>query len=449
MQTSLSTPSDSRVRQIVVVGAGIAAWLSALTLSKIVKGYGAVTVVDVTSAPSTLLLECATSSLPPLRALHRSLGIDERAFMRATGATFKLGAEFIGWTQPGSSYFHPLGEIGAVLQGISFHHHWLRAGGSTDFTDFSLNAAAARLGRFVHPASDPRSILSTLDYAYHLDAQLYVAYLRTLAIASGISPVTSSHIRIERRQDNGFIEAVTLDSGARVSADLFIDCSGPSALLIEQSLGTAYEDWTHFLPCNRIVAGTTPAMREPPPFTQITREGAGWSWHIPLQHQSSVGYVYPSDEPNAGNELSAHIDMQSSLPFISGHRKQFWNGNCVAIGSAAGFLDPLHSTNLHLIHTALSRLAALFPRRDDMQWVSAEFNRQTTLEYERIRDILIFHYQCAAGDNAFSRPDEEIPETLRHKLRVFGNQGRVVLYDEELFDESHWVGVLFGQNIRP
>jgi tryptophan 7-halogenase len=453
--------TDNHVRRILIVGGGVAAWIAALVLSKILRDRGSVRVLETPGTADAALWECGHTCLPPLKALHRSLTIDEREFMRQTRAVFRLGTEFRGWGNRPSSFFQPLGEIGAPLDGIAFHHHWLRVSqGSADIAQFSLNAAAARLGRFVHPSRDPRSILSTLDYAYHFDTSLYVRWLRA-AVAKQDIPITPGAVReVQLREPDGFIEAVVLATGERIEADLFVDCSGSGGALIEQALKTGYEDWSHWLPCDRAVAVFSAPGQGLAPFTQVTRRSAGWQWRVPLQGQTSCGYVYSgryvSDDEALSDLRSQAAGTAQGEPqlfrFTSGHRRKFWNGNCIALGLAAGFMEPMHATNLHLIHSGVSRLATLFPHRDRMTWASAEYNRLTQAEYERIRDLLVLHYRPATQDaSAFwqwcSRLD--IPDPLQHKLRVFGSRGRIVLYDEETFTESHWVSMLLGQQVRP
>ncbi len=453
--------ADNRIRRIVVLGQGAAVWIAALTLSRLLRSDGNLRVIDLASPASCDAVRTgAESCLPPLRSLHRSLGIDEREFMCATQATFKLGTEFRAWHQSNPSWFLPLGDLGASLEGIAFHHHWLRvqpAGG--DISQFSLNAVAARLGRFVHPSPDPRSILSTLDYAYHFDADLYVGYLRSLAQRQGIPSVSAGLAHVQLRDTDGFIEAILLDNGERIEADLFIDCSGSEGLLIEKALRTGYEDWTEWLPCDRAVSIGSSFTDTTAPYTRATASAAGWHRHIPLQHGTSGEYVYCSrfiSDDAAAADLRSTLGAECAEPrlqrFTSGRRRKFWNANCIALGLAAGFMEPLQSTHLHLIHTGISRLATLFPHRDDMHWASTEYNRLTGEEYERIREILVLQYHTAQPP---ASPFWEhcrnlaIPESLQHKLRVFASRGRVVLYDEETFTEAHWVCVLLGQQIRP
>ncbi|HKE96077.1 MAG TPA: tryptophan halogenase family protein [Povalibacter sp.] len=456
--------TDQRIDRVVIVGSGVPAWLAALTLHRTLGEKRSVRVIETPMLPEQIGWECGDFSLPPLRSLHRLLGIDEREFMRATQATFRLATEFRGWTAAQPAYVQPLGELGAALEGIAFHHHWLRlrdsGGVGEDIGAFSLNAVAARQGRFVHPSPDPRSILSTLDYAYHFDAQAHARYVRETLARKGVQVVTGKIAHVALREPDGFIQELTLDSGERIGGDLFIDCGGADSPLAD-ALHVGYEDWSHWLPCDRVVA--LPGARElgAAPLTSVTAQNAGWRWQAPLQHRLASGYVFCSDfisDDAAVAELRAAVKADERIEtrvtcFTSGHRTKFWSANCIALGLAAGCMEPLHATGLHLVHTALARLATLFPHGQDMSWVCAEYNRLTTGEYERIRDLLILHYHAAAPavrtpfwESAVSRG---IPESLQHKLRVFASRGRVVLLDEETFTESHWVSVLLGQQVRP
>lgn len=455
MNEGSSSMTGDRVGNVLIVGGGVAAWLAALTAAKVLRTRNAVRVIELPQ-PTADVAGIFGGSLPPLRSLHRALDIDERAFMIATQATFRLGTEFRDWTGPQSAYFQPLSEIGAPLDGIAFHQHWLRAADtSTDIAEFSLGAVAARLGRFVHPSPDPRSILSTLDYAYHFDSELYAAWLRSLVQQRGIQ-IIGADLAAVQLGVHGQIASVVLDSGEQLDADMFIDCTGSAARLIGQRLKVAYEDWTDWLPCDRMWAFSSERAVDPPPYTLSIARSAGWQWRLPLQHRDSNGYVYCSGFIGDDEALREVHDRQPDsdpqlLQFSSGRRSQFWSGNCVALGAAAGFMEPLCATNLQLIHSGISRLVTLFPHRDNMETMAAEYNRLTVAEYERIRDMIVLHYHTATRSSPFwaARNACPVPEPLQHKLRVFRSRGRVVLYDEETFSEGQWISTLFGQQVWP
>jgi tryptophan 7-halogenase len=446
------------VRTVAIVGGGPTGWLVAAALTQAMKDRSALSVhviEDPLASPESMLDE-ASGTLPPLRTLHRILGFDERHLMRSTQATFSLGTRFVDFSAPGSSYYHAFGELGSLLESIAFHQHWLRARQADDFSidAYSLSAVAAEMGRFSPPSSDPRSVLSTLDYGYHIDAALYAEYLRRHAQGRGVVRTEGKVVDVRLRAQDGFIDAVVLESGERVTADLFVDCSGLRGLLIEQALHAGYEDWSHWLPCDRAVTVPCASAGDPPPYTRSTARSAGWQWRIPLQHRIGNGYVYCSqhlnDEEAAATLLTnldgAPLGEPRFLRFTTGRRKQFWVKNCVAIGLAAGFMEPLESTSIHLIQSGIAKLLALFPYRDHMQRARQEYNRLATEDYERIRDFLILHYYLnARTDSLWERCRSiDLPSSLQRKLDVFGSCGRVVLYDEETFLQSSWVSVLIG-----
>jgi tryptophan 7-halogenase len=451
--------TDNPIRRIVILGNGVAAWLAALVLSKIVPRPCLVSVVDEPrNAGMNPLWEVGESSLAPIKFLHRLIGIDERDFMRSTHATFKLGTEYVGWGNSGGSFFQPFGTLGAPLDGIAFHHHWLRAQLAGDLSQYSLCAVAARLGRFMHPSDDPRSVLSTLDYGYHFDAQLYRDFLRARAEEQGVMRVAENVASVQLRAD-GLIEALLLDGAERQEADLFIDASA-EATLIQGALATGYEDWSGLLPCDRMIAIHCTSAAEPKPMTICTARENGWEWHAPLQGHASRGYTYCSrysSDEQAYSALSSRLETTARgeplyFQYVNGRRTKAWNRNCIAIGSAAGFIDPLAATQLHLLQSGLAKLVRLFPTRDRMTRESEEYNRLLAEEYEHLRDSVAVHYYLSADrSGAFwqSFQHVDLSSSLHHKLRVFRSRGRVVLYDGETFEESNWANALLSEGLSP
>jgi tryptophan halogenase len=419
-----------------------------------------------------VLLEEGGSSLPSLRTLHRILRIDERDFMRETQATFKLGTQLRDWLRPGESFFHPFGETGGAIETLPFHQHWLKmrqaegtAGrGSliTPLSAYAIAAVAASSAKFAHPASDPRSVGATLDYAYHLDPVLYARYLRAHARVLGIECIEGNVLDVSLRADDGFIESLRLDGDRAVKGDLFIDASGLAGCLIERAIGTGYESWSHWLPCDRAVSVSTLANSgaDIVPYTAATARAEGWQWRIPLRRRVSHGYVYCSlfsSDQSAKQTLLDHldgppIDEPEVVSFVCGRREQLWARNCVALGAAASFLDPLAATQAYLIHSGLAKLLALFPYRDRMGAESEEYNRLMGSELERVRDFLILHYSAPRRrDSAFWTHcgSMTIPASLERKINLFASRGRVVLYDHELFGESSWACLLTGLGVWP
>ena len=405
------------------------------------------------------------ATVPHLKLFNTILEIDEAEFIREVRGTFKLGIQFVDWGRLGDRYIHGFGTIGHDYGLLPFHHYWLKlflAGNAADIGAYSLNTAAAPLGKFMTSAHDvpPTSPLANITYAYHFDAGLYAAYLRRYAEARGVRRTEGKVVDVALRGTDGFIEAVTLESGERVSADLFIDCSGFRGLLIEQALHTGYENWTHWLPCDRAMAVPCENLGPPTPYTRSTARAAGWQWRIPLQHRTGNGYVYSSayiSDEAVREALMGNLDGRALaepriLKFTTGMRRKFWNRNCVAIGLASGFMEPLESTSIYLIQSGVARLLNLLPDRSFSPVLIERYNSQAAFEFERIRDFLILHYFATERrDTPFWQycGNMQIPEQLADNIGLFRDSGRFFRNAEEMFAITSWVQVMLGQHILP
>jgi tryptophan halogenase len=447
--------------RVLIVGGGTAGWMTAAALSRLLPPRLA----------SIRLLESAEigtvgvgeATVPHIRFFNAKLGLDEADFMARTRATFKLGIEFRNWRRIGDSYIHPFGAFGRDLAGVPFHHHWVRArkaGLAEPLERYSLPILAARHGKFAHPAQDFSSPLSTYSYAYQFDAGLYASYLRAYAEARGVVRTEGKIVDVKLNGESGFVESVSLENGERVSSDLFVDCSGFRGLLIEQALGAGYEDWTHWLPCDRAYAVPCGSVGPPTPYTRATAREGGWIWRIPLQHRVGNGHVYASAYVRDEDALAALLAQLESPPqaeprqlrFTTGKRRKQWSRNVVSIGLASGFLEPLESTSIHLIQLAIGYLVDLFPDRKFDPMNATEFNRIMALEYERIRDFIILHYHATLRDDTpfwnYCRT-MRIPDSLAYRMELFRERGVVAQYREGMFLDASWLAVFFGQGIHP
>ena len=449
------------VETLVIVGGGTAGWMAAAAASRFLDDGRRKIVLVESEEIGTVGVGEAT--IPPILNFNAKLGIAEPDFVRATQATFKLGIEFANWGNVGERYMHPFGSIGRDFEGVAFHQIWSKFGakaGVGPIADFSMACVAAKAGKFAPTASDPRSPLSQLGYAYHFDAGLYARFLRGYAEDNGVIRHEGRIESVEQDGESGFVTAVVLSDGRRIAGDLFVDCSGFRSLLLGQTLGVAYHDWSQWLPCDSALA--VPSQRSEPllPYTRATAHGAGWQWRIPLQHRTGNGHVYCSafmDDGEAERLLLAHLDgaplgQPRKIGFTAGVRDRLWEKNVIALGLSGGFIEPLESTSIHLIQTGISKLLWLFPDKRCTSTERDEYNRLMREQFDYIRDFIVLHYKATArGDTPFWRQmrDMPIPDSLARKIDLFREKGRILRYDHDLFDIPSWVAVMLGQGIVP
>jgi tryptophan 7-halogenase len=446
--------TPQQVTNVVIAGGGTAGWLAAAALS---HQLGKVIRISLVESEEIGTIGVGEATIPPIRAFHKLLRIEEQDFMRATAATFKLGISFEDWARRGDRYIHSFGKTGKPTWMCEFHNFWLRGrelGDASQIGEYCFELQAARAGRF---ATGPDT---EINYAYHLDAAQYARFLRAFSEANGITRIEGKIREVRQHPETGFIEALVLESGQVVAGDLFIDCTGFRGLLIEQTLKTGYEDWSHWLPCDSAAAVQTELVGPAPPYTRAIAHGAGWRWCIPLQHRVGNGLVFSSrhlDADSAVQELTAAVDgalvtTPRILRFQTGRRRQAWNKNCVALGLASGFIEPLESTSIHLMMVGVTRLMHLFPFNGFDPATIDLYNAQCRAEVEKTRDFIILHYHATERDDSeFWRmcSTMSIPDTLAQRIRLFAENAFAYQDDSELFRVDSWVQVLLGQRIVP
>lgn len=452
----------SALQRIVIVGGGTAGWMAAALLATVLGRRMAITLVESEQIGTVGVGE---ATIPMIRLFNATLGLDEDEFVRETKGSFKLGIEFRDWLEPGHAYMHAFGPVGGPDMGLMhFWHHWVRerlAGRAGPLGDYVFNSVAGYAGRFIRPLPNAGdSPLGRIRYAFHFDATLYAKYLRGKAEKLGVQRIEGRIVEVPLRAADGFVEAVVLDGGRRVEGDLFLDCSGFRGLLIEEAVKAGYDNWSAHLPCNRAVAVPCASAAPLTPYTRATARSAGWQWRIPLQHRTGNGYVFNSEavsEDEATTTLLASLDGEAlaeprPLRFVTGIRRMPWKRNVVSLGLASGFLEPLESTSIHFIQSALARLLAHFPDAGFDAATTAKYNALTRFEYERCRDFLVLHYRA---NRRFGQPFWDAlrhappPEALAEKLALFTSNGRIHREADELFTETGWLQVMVGQGLMP
>ncbi|MBU2871133.1 tryptophan halogenase family protein [Colwellia sp. E2M01] len=444
---------DNKIKKIVIAGGGTAGWMAAAALSKLLGKSFDICLVESDAIGTVGVGE---AGIPTLTAFHRLLGIDEQAFMKATSATFKLGINFENWKNGDDEYMHGFGRVGKECWAGEFQHFWLhgkRKNINFDYGKYCPEIQAAKAKKFALSKAG-------LNYSYHLDATRYAKFLRSFAEAHGVKRLEGKIIDVTTHEKTGDITAIQLESGQVIDGQLFVDCTGFAALLIEKTLNTGYEDWTHWLPCDSAIAVQTNSVSEPVPYTRSIAHDSGWQWRIPLQHRVGNGLVFCSkylSDDNAKTLLLNNIEGEPLtqprvIKFKTGRREKAWNKNCVALGLSSGFLEPLESTSIHLIMSGILRLIRLFPFEGTTTSAVNEYNKQFTTEFEHIRDFIILHYHANERVNSPFWQDcktMDIPESLKQRIDLFRETGRVFITESELFRADSWVQVMLGQGIYP
>ena len=452
---------NSPISKIVIVGGGTAGWMAAAPLA---QRLGKACSIVLVESPEIGTVGVGEATLPSIRYYNAALGIDLTEFIKKTQASFKLGIEFKDWGHVGNRFFHGFSDFGPTIENLSPHQQWLRLAQSfknmPDIENWSMSAVMARNMKFVPPSGKDLGVSNAFTYGFHFDAGLYAAYLRDYAMERGAQRVEGMVVEVEQHPDTGFVTALKLKDGRRIEGDLFIDCSGFRALLIEGTMKAGYDDWTEYLPCNS--AQAVPCAKVPvlTPFTRSTAKSAGWMWRIPLQHRTGNGHVY-SDQFTTDDEAQRvllegldgrALDEPRQLRFVTGRRRKSWIKNVVAVGLAAGFVEPLESTSIGLIETAVEMLIELFPDSSFRPALADDFNRRMGIRYESVRDFIILHYKVTKRDDSeFWRycANMAIPDSLSHQIALFRETGRTVIYDQGSFAAPSYVAMMLGLGIIP
>src|SRR5277367_795229 len=454
--------SAEPVAKVLIVGGGTAGWMTASALSKLLGSQVQLTLVE---SDEIGIVGVGEATIPPIKTHNTLVGIDEAEFVRETQGTFKLGIEFVDWGKKGDAYIHGFGTLGFDVGTHPFHHFWARArlkGIGGDLSRYSFNVLACRANKFMATPTDApkNSPLADIAYAYHFDASLYARYLRTISERAGVKRIEGKVVEVIQNPENGFVRCVKLASGEELSADLFIDCSGFRGLLISETLQSPYVDWTKWLPCDRAMAVPCSNVEPPIPYTRSTAKSAGWQWRIPLQHRIGNGYVYSSahcTDDEAREDLLQTLGEKPLaeprvLRFVTGRRKLYWNRNCVALGLASGFLEPLESTSIHLVMSGVYKLLEHFPNSEFAQSNIDSYNSETIQEMERIRDFIVLHYCLTERTDTplwrYCR-SMKLPESLLQRIEIYRRTGRVRVKAGELFSDLSWFYIFDGLGVRP
>lgn len=454
LQQNRATGERRPIRRIVIAGGGTAGWMVAAGLS---RTLGKLLDIKLIESDEIGTVGVGEATIPTLMNFHNLLEINEQEFMAATQATFKLGISFENWRNVNEDYIHSFGLTGTDHWTAGFQHFWMKGRErklAGEYGDYCLELKAAQEGRFAHL---PRN---GMNYAYHIDASRYAKFLRKFSEPYGVERIEGKIAKVNTDAVSGDITSLRLDSGTEIEGDLFIDCTGFRGLLIGETMKQEYEDWSHWLYCDSAIAVQTESTGDAVPYTRAIAREAGWQWRIPLQHRVGNGIVYSSryiDDERARQTLLANIDGRALtdprvLKFRPGQRRKTWSGNCVAIGLASGFLEPIESTSIHLIQRGIIRLMQMFPANGICQSDIDEYNQQTSAEIQHIRDFIVLHYHVTnRRDTPFWRDcsSMDIPPSLRHRIELFRETGRVFRIPNELFAENSWIQVMLGQGIMP
>lgn len=446
------------IRKVVIAGGGTAGWMTAAMLSKVLKEQVEVVLVE---SEEIGIIGVGEATIPPIHTFNTYLGLDEKEFLRETKATIKLAIKFENWRVKDESYYHTFGAPGTNMGFCSFQHYWLRAkqaGMTTPLWDFDLNYLCCEQQKF--NKINTQNPVYEMQYAYHFDSGLYGQYLRKLSEKAGVTRIEGKIEHVQRDEQSGFITGLQLHSGQQIEGDLFIDCTGQRGLLIKGAMGVEFESWKDYLPADTALAVPSERFERTLPYTRSIAHASGWQWRIPLTHRNGNGIVYSSSylsDEDAHQTLMSNLDSKPldearKIQFQTGRTTQQWHKNVVSVGLSSGFLEPLESTSIHLIQSAIVRLLKMFPNETIEQSVIDAYNEESKAEFATIADFIILHYHVnERNDSDFwkDRREMPIPERLKQKIALFKSSGAIFNEPLDIFRDASWLQVMLGQGIEP
>jgi tryptophan 7-halogenase len=431
------------MRSVAVIGGGITAWSAAAALKKRIP------LLDVTLVPAKIpagaLADRMISTLPSIHGFHHDIGLTDEDTVTRAGSGVRLGTLLHGWGQALPDYVHAYGPCGAPVGGISFHQLWLRERRAAELPPFDRFSRAAEMAR----SGDVR-LIEGVEAGLQLTLDRYAEMMRAYALHVGVIERRTTLRDVQLRAEDGFVESLVLQDGASLTADLFVDCSGPAALLRSRLAGD-FVVWSEWLPCDRLIFAKGDAVPDAVTLDRATTSSAGWRWLTSSPTQSSRGLAYSSAHALEIERESESLEPYEEVTLRQGRWRDLWVGNCVAIGDAAVAVEPLEWTNLHLAHSQIDRLVAMMPGTDCAKVELAEFNRQCAAEADRVRDFLCLHYLLARRPEPFWKEAAAVapPPSLAHTLSQFAERGRLPYYEEETFARDSWLTVLLSQGFEP
>lgn len=444
------------IRRVVVAGGGIVGWSAACALKRQLPMLDVTVVASDPAADA--LADRMVPTLPSIVEYHRDLGLTEADTVVRANSGLRLGTRFEGWAVDRGDYVHAYGDYGRQIGPSAFHQHWLRAGGDADsFDSYSAAAAIGTAGAFAHPRDTREPILPPFAHGLHIDPVRYREMMRAYALHLRVAERAGEVADVMLGGEHGFVQALVLGNGELVEGDLFVDATGPNAV-VRGRLDARREDWSKWLPADRIVFADDAPPEEPQPLDRCIAVESGWRWEVRAPGRSSHGLVYSSlylKDSKAWQLLHEAAGCEPSgdpVTIGAGRLAKAWVRNCVAVGDSAVSVEPLEWTNLHLAHSAIDRLVAMLPDSDCSAVELWDYNRQCAAEADRVRDFLILHYVVA------QRPSHGIwrnsaavepPASLAHTLTQFRQRGRLPFYEEETFTRDSWAAVLLGQGVIP